>query len=295
MILVIKMKRTLFLTAFAFLYMIMVHAGPTRIPLSQAIAQHIVTVSAEATGNSYMQQGLRLTVKNTGSLNFILVMNQGVIFIPAEETAQPLLLAGEEIVPMQPLKEATINVQTFCANSSAAAPQKGLNYSYDKIAEDNLVKLLAFLKQNRMFNELGQNAVWHFTNGHSLNSVYDSGNELGSKKVMDFITNLTGKNKPDYFVKTSSSTIAGQPVHNSKTLKIFATIEQELKEPKKLTLGIYNEQGEMIQPVFENRHFGVMGHRFKVEFKAENAPEGKYYIRLKEGEKILHEKMVEVS
>lgn len=55
-------------------------AAPTRINLSQALQQHMVTVTAEATGNSYMQQGLKLTVKNTGSLNFILVVNQGVTF-----------------------------------------------------------------------------------------------------------------------------------------------------------------------------------------------------------------------
>lgn len=274
---------------------IAVYAGPTRIPLSQAIQQHIVTVSAEATGNSYMQQGLKLTVKNTGSLNFILVMNQGVIFTPAEENVQPLILAGEEIMPMQPLKEATINVQTFCANSSASAPQKGMKYSYDKVAEDNLVKLLAFLKQNRMFNELGQNAVWHFTNGHSLNTVYEVNNEFTSKKVLDFITALTGAQMPEYYVKTSPRTVAGQPVYNPKVLKIFATFEHELQAPKKLSLGIYNEQGEMIQPVFENRNFGATGHRFKVEFEAENVSAGKYYIRLKEGENTLNEKMVEVK
>lgn len=274
---------------------IAVHAGPTRIPLSQAIMQHIVTVSAEATGNSYMQQGLKLTVKNTGSLNFILVMNQGVTFTPVDVTAQPLLLAGEEILPMQPLKEATINVQTFCANSNAAAPQKGMKYTYAGIAEDNLVKLLAFLEQNRMYNELGQNAVWYFTNGHSLNTVYDAGNEFASKKLLDFMTTLTGEKKPEYFVQTSSTTTAGQPVYDPKTLKIFATFEEELEEPKKLSLGIYNEQGEMVQPVFESRHFAARGHRFKVEFEAKGVEAGKYYIRLKEGETILRETMVEVK
>ncbi len=289
------MNRILFLAALGIIQTTAVHAGLTRIPLSQAIQQHIVTVSAEATGNSYMQQGLKLTVKNTGSLNFILVMNQGATFTPADVAAQPLLLAGEEIVPMQPLKEATVNVQTFCANSNAAAPQKGMKYTYARIAEDNLVKLLAFLKQNRMYNELGQNAVWYFTNGHSLNTVYDAGNEFASKKLVDFMTNLTGEKKPEYFVQTSSNIAAGQPVYNPKTLKIFASFEEKLETPKKLTLGIYNEQGEMVQPVFENRNFGAAGHRFKVEFEAKNVPLGKYYIRLKEGETTLRETMVEVK
>lgn len=289
------MNRIFFLAAIGMVQAIAVYAGPTRIPLSQAIQQHIVTVSAEATGNSYMQQGLKLTVKNTGSLNFILVMNQGVIFTPAEENVQPLILAGEEIMPMQPLKEATINVQTFCANSSASAPQKGMQYSYAKVADDKLVKLLAFLKQNRMYNELGQDAVWYFTNGHSLNTVYDVGNEFASKKLLDFMTTLTGEQKPEYFIQTSSSTVAGQPVYNPKTLKIFASFEEELTTPKKLTLGIYNEQGEMVQPVFENRNFAARGHRFKVEFEAKGVPAGKYYIRLKEDETTLRETMVEVK
>ncbi len=289
------MNRILFLAVLGIVQTTVAHAGPTRIPLSQAIQQHIVTVSAEATGNSYMQQGLKLTVKNTGSLNFILVMNQGATFTPEDVTAQPLLLAGEEIVPMQPLKEATINVQTFCANSNAAAPQKGMKYIYARIAEDNLVKLLAFLKQNRMYNELGQNAVWYFTNGHSLNTVYDAGNEFASKKLVDFMTNLTGEKKPEYFVQTSSTTTAGQPVYDPKMLKIFATFEEELEEPKNLSLGIYNEQGEVVQPVFENRNFAARGHRFKVEFEAKNVPTGKYYIRLKEGETTLSETMVEVK
>lgn len=268
---------------------------PTRMDLSQALKQHIVTVTAEATGNSYMQQGLKLTVKNTGSLNFILVMNQGVTFNAKDERVQPLLLAGEETVALQPLKEASINVQTFCANSTAAAPAKGQVYEYAGMADANVIKLLAFVKQNRMFNELGQNAVWTFTNNHDLNTVYDAANEFASKKLLEFLVPSSGKAAPAYYVKAATVTTAGQPVYNPKTLKIYANFEEKLDAPKKLTLGVYNEQGETVQPVFENRSFGAAGHRFKVEFEAKNAAAGKYYIRLKEGETLLRETMVEVK
>lgn len=270
-------------------------AAPTRINLSQALQQHMVTVTAAATGNSYMQQGLKLIIKNTGSLNFILVINQGLTFKATDDKVQPLILAGEEIVPVQPLKEASITVQTFCANSNAMAPTNGQTYQYSGVAEENLIKLLAFLKQNRMFNELGQQAVWVFTNDHNLNSVYDGSNEFASKKLQDFLVTLTGKSRPEYYTKTGVNTVAGQTVHNPKTLKIYATFEEKLEAAKKLTLGVYNEQGTMIQPVFENRNFGPAGHRFKVEFEAKNAPAGKYYIRLKEGDAVLRETVVEVK
>lgn len=272
-----------------------INAAPTRINLSQALQQHMVTVTAEATGNSYMQQGLKLTVKNTGSLNFILVVNQGVSFNATDDKVQPLILAGEETVPLQPLKEATVNVQTFCGNSNTAAPAKGQVYEYSGMASDEIVKLLGYLKQNRLYNELGQQAVWVFTNDHNLNSVYDGNNEFASKKLQDFLTTLTGKPRPEYYVKTVMSTTAGQAVHDPKILKIYATFEEKLETAKKLTLGVYNEQGTMIQPVFENRNFGPAGHRFKVEFEAKNIPIGKYYIRLKEADGILRETAVEVN
>lgn len=279
----------------ALLYTCSAVALPTRMNLSQALQNHVVTVTAEATGNSYMQQGLKLTVKNTGSLNFILVVNQGVTFKATDDKVQPLILAGEETVPLQPLKEASLVVQTFCANSNAMAPAKGQAYRYSGMADDNVVKLLVFLKQNRMFNELGQQAVWMFTNGHNLNSVYDGSNEFASKKLQDFLITLTGQSRPEYYVKTGVNAIAGQAVHNPKTLKIYATFEERLEAAKKLTLGVYNEQGAMVQPVFENRNFGPAGHRFKVEFEAKNVPAGKYYIRLKEGDAVLRETMVEVK
>jgi len=291
-----KIKRISAFCATALLSVYVANAAPpTRMNLSQAIQQHIVTVTAEATGNSYMQQGLKLTVKNTGSLNFILVVNQGVTFNATDDKVQPLILAGEETVPLQPLKEVTVNVQTFCGNSNAAAPGKGQAYQYSGLAGDELIKLLAYLKQNRLYNELGQQAVWMFTNDHNLNSVYDGNNEFVSKKLQDFLITLTGKPKPEYYVKSSVNTVAGQAVHDPKTLKIYAHFEEKLEAAKKLTLGVYNEQGAMVQPVFENRNFGPAGHRFKVEFEAKNVPEGKYYIRLKEGDVILRETIVEVK
>ncbi|MCB0698024.1 MAG: hypothetical protein KDC07_11700 [Chitinophagaceae bacterium] len=268
---------------------------PTIINLSKAIEQHIVTVNAETTGSSYNQQALKLTIKNTGSLTFNLVMNPGVIFRPDSAGYQPLILAGEEKMYMTPLKENTITVQTFCADSRMSAPAKGISYTYQGMGNDTLVKALYFIKQNRIYNILGQSAVWMFTNGHSLNQVYDPANEFVSKKLMDYLINITGRTEPQYYVQTTVNNAVGEVVYDPKTLKIFAKFEEQLDAPKKLTLGIYNENGEMIQSVFEDRTYGKAGHRFRVEFEAIGVDPGKYYIRLKEGDAVLRETMVEVK
>lgn len=268
---------------------------PTILNLSQAIKQHIVTVTAEATGEAYNKKGLKLKIKNTGSLTFNLIMNDGVIFTPDSAGYQPLIFAGGEKLYMNPLKETEITVQTFCADSRAMAPEKGITYSFSKVAGDTLVKILGYIKDNRLYNDLGQAAIWVFTNGHNLNNVYDGSNDYVTGKLLDFITKTTGMTKPEYYVQSAVNNTPGQVVYEPKTLKIFAKFEEELKEPKTLTLGIFNEAGEMVQPVFENRRFGKAGHRFRVEFEAGNVPAGKYYIRLKEADAVLKETMVEVK
>ncbi len=89
--------------------------------------------------------------------------------------------------------------------------------------------------------------------------------------------------------------VPNQPAYVPKVLKIYAEFEIILDAPKTMTLGIFDSVGNMAQPVFENQEFPKRGHRFNVEFEATDVPAGKYYIRLKEGGKILQEKMVKVE
>lgn len=292
----IRMKQLILILSFGLMLVADVYAAPpTLLNLSKAIQQHIVTVEAVATGSSYNKQALKLTIENTGSLTYNLIMNPGVIFVCDSAGFQPLILAGEEKLFMTPLKKTTITVQTFCADSRNLAPVKGLTYTYSKVAGDTLVKVIDFIHKNRMFNDLGQSAVWMFTNDHSLNNVYDSGNDFMSKKLLDYIVKVTNRPMPEYYVQSDINTSPGEEVYTPKTLKIFAKFEEELESPKKLTLGVFNEQGEMIQSVFENRNYGKAGHRFRVEFEAKGVPAGKYYIRLKSEDVVLRETMVEVE
>lgn len=269
---------------------------PTRIPISEAIQKNLIKLEAEATGNSYMKQGLKFTIENRGSLSFILVMDIGATFKPEEEGYQPLILAGGETVFLGPLRKGEqIKVQTFCGNSDASAPKEGIKYTYSGKASDTLVTILDFISKRRMFNSLGQSAVWVFTNGHDLNTVYDGGNDVMSKQLLEHIIKNTDRTMPSYFVENKINTEAGATAYEPKTLKIYAQFEEELKQPATLTLGVYNQAGEMIQSVFENRRYGSAGHRFRVQFEAQGVEAGKYHIRLSDENGVRQETEVIVQ
>jgi hypothetical protein len=267
-----------------------------RLDLSEAIRLKMVTLTeVKATGQSYKAKALRIKLENRSGSDILIKMNTGVVFKPTDPAYQPLLLAGDEPVMLAALKTAEADVQTFCADADASAPDKDLVYEFSHMASDTMVKLLQWVKKNHLFTDLGQHGVWVLTNDHSLERVYDVSRDLISKQFVEFLSALTGKPKPAYYVISDINETPGQPVYTPKALKIFAQFEQVLTAPAKLTLGVFNEEGTMVQPVFENRSFGKSGHRFRVEFEAADVPAGNYYIRLLEGARVLQETKVKVD
>ena len=287
--------RNLFFLAALVVTPILSGAAPMIVDLSHGLKTHLLSVVATTTGKSYKDKALRLTITNKSGSAMRVRMNAAVIFEADSAGMQPLVLAGEEMMLLAPFKEGILEVQTFCANSLAVAPYGGISYTYSHVGSDTLVKLLQYVKKHGMLDDLGQSAVWVLTNDHPLNDVYDPYRSVIAQKLIDYLTTLTGKAAPDYYVKKQISTTPGESVYSDKTLKIYAQFEHSLSSPAKLTLGIFNQDGTMIQTVFADRTFGKANHRHKVEFEAGGVKPGAYYIRLLKDDEVLQEKRVEVE
>ena len=269
-------------------------ANVVKMDLSEALRVHMIEVAASTTGQKYYQRALHLKLNNKSGSTIQLTVNQGAIFQPAEKGYQPLVCAGAEMITLQPFKGGELDVQTFCADADESAPGSALVYNFSKTGSDTLVKLLAYIKKNFLFDELGQKAFWVLTNGNSLSEVYDPAREMQSAKLAEYIVSIAGVPRPSYNVNVGLSTTPGTAVYSPKPLSIHAKFEQLLDAPKTLTLGVFDGEGKLVQEVFTNKQFGRAGHRFTVTFNSSDAPAGKYYIRLKEGETVLEERMVEV-
>ncbi len=271
-------------------------AAPLRVTLKMALDNHLASVEAVATESGYRGKGLRLKITNKSGSQLMMTMDQGLIFSPTDAKQQDLMLAGGETnLFIQPFKDATLDVQTFCAEARDAAPTPGAAYTFSKTGDTQLVQVLQYLKRFYMFDALGQSAVWVVTDGYNPATAYDAGRDVQARKLVEFLVGLTGRKADAYFTQYGQNTTAGQPVVQPKPLRIVAGFEQLLDAPKKLTLGVYDEKGAMIQKVFADQMFGRAGHRFRVEFQSANVAAGKYFIRLKEGETVLQETAVRVQ
>lgn len=266
-----------------------------KITLSDAIEQKLVSVTAINPKGKYTGSSLTLSVTNVHSSTLQIKVNPGIIFKPLDGSFQPLVLGGQELLVVQPKKTGSIDVQVFCGNAPLGCPGVGAVYQYAQVGSANLIKVLQFIKEQNLFDYLGQSAVWVITNAHGLDNIYDPERPEIATKLIGLLASLTNMPAPTYYAVHQTAQTPGQAAYNPKALKIIAKFEVLLDAPKTLSLGVYDETGTMIQKVFEKETFERKGHRFEVEFESENVPAGKYFIRLTEGSDVLQEKMVAVE
>jgi len=263
--------------------------------LSDAIKDRSVSMDAVNFEGRYKGKTTNLKIANNSKNDLDIKVNPGIFLEPDDSNCQPMLLAGGEQLTIKAGTTREIAVMTFCGNAPKNCPGKDLHYSFSHVGNDTLIKVLEFIRANALYDFLGQSAVWVITNGHSLTNLYDDARQGTAQALMEYILKLTGGKRPEYYAVEQSNEAPGQPAYVPRPLKIIAAFELRLDAPKTLTLGVFNDKGEMVQKVFENKEFFATGHRFDVEFEAADVPPGKYYIRIKEYDQVLQEKMVEVK
>ncbi len=279
------------------LYPGLVSAAIRNLKISDAIKNKVIKLTAINTLGQYSGKAIKLTAtsvrKEKDSLN--LIVDIGIILKPADSAYQPMILAGGDTLLMEPNKAAEISVYVFCGNSSRHCPSKNLHYSFGWIGSDTLVKVLRFIRDNNLFDYLGQSAVWTITNHHSLSSVYDPERDLISKKLINAICAVTGSAPPDYYTQHPNIETPGTTAYSSKTTGIIAQFTVKLTTSTILTVGVYDINNRYIENLIDRKMFSAGAQTLNVRFDPEPYGAGKYYLRLMNPEKTLQEKKVEVQ
>lgn len=288
------MKRIFSILSFVLLPGLLLAANK-KTGLADALKNKTINMEAVNFMGLYLGKSTRLTITNNTKSTLEIKVDMGAILKPEEPSYQPMVLAGEETLVVGPHGKGQIEVLTFCGKGSASCPRKDLRYSFSHVGNDSLIQVLRYIKANKLYDALGQSAVWAVIDHHRINTVYDPERDAVSQRLIETVSRITNSPKPTYYAYVPQTAVPDQPVFQSKALKMYAQFEIVLQAPKTMTLGVFNEEGAMIQSVFENKEFGASGHRFEVEFETSTVWAGKYYIRLKEGDAVLQEKMVEVE
>jgi hypothetical protein len=271
------------------------HAAVQKSGLKAAMDKGLVRFAAVSTGETYNKKALKLRLVNNTRDALQLTVEPALIFRPADSSYQDLVLPGQEMLALAPGASGDLVVQTFCGKAQASAPGAKLEYHFRKQGDSVMIKTLHYIREHGLYDALGQQAVWVLTDNHSLEGIIDPARPKESNELLALMAKLTGKPVPAYFKHYKLSTVAGQPVFEKRLLKIVANLEWRLEQPKALTLGIFNSTGDLVQGIFEEKKMTPGIFKMQVQFEAEGAPPGKYYMRLKDGDALMKEIMVVVD
>lgn len=287
------MPKVCILLLFAVCCTVASFATVKRTSLKAAMDQGLIQVKASSAGRGY--HAMRLQVKNTGASALQLTIDTGLIFRPADTSYQDLVIPGGDNLFVAAGRETSVELNSFCGKSYASTPADSLVYRFHEKADAGMVKVLGFILQHRLYDRLGQHAVWVLTNGHELAGVFDPERAALSQQLIALLAEVTGRPLPDYYRVYGINEQPGQIAFVPKVLKMYAQFEWKQESTQVMTLGIYDEAGRMVQPVAESQEFRNGGNRVTVEFEAEDVHAGKYFIRLMNGSTVVKEQMVLVE
>jgi hypothetical protein len=270
-------------------------AKSIELTLTEAIQQNLVAVTSVSSGQSYNESGLSLKIENKGKKTLNITIDPALIFVPEDTSYQNLVVAGDIKTTIAPEGTKSITLQTYCGKSYAHGPAKDLIYHFNRQADSLMIKTLAFTKRRGINAEITQKAVWVLTNQHSLNDIYDPSNDIASKELVQFMSRLLGRAVPDYFNYYVLNKTPQEPVVPKKALRIYATFKWEMHEEDKLSLGVYDEKGNVTQKIFEEQPFKTGGYELNAKFESSNEPAGIYYIRLSSHKGLIKETKVIVE
>ena len=270
------------------------YASVRTMKITEAIAKKIIAFDGVNTLGNYTGPALKLIAKTTKKEkdSIILLIDVGIIMKPDDTSYQPMVVAGGDTMIVAPNKTAELVVNIFCGNSPRHCPRKNLHYSFLKLGSTQLIDVLSFINENKLYNYLGQHAVWVITNDSYIGNVYESGNETISKKLIKLLCSVTGKPEPKYFSITANNETPGSPAYSTKTLSIVTEFETKLKGSAILSVGVFDDKNNYIEQLIDRKLYLTGKNTIKVTFNPLPYGPGKYTIKLIGAQGVLQEKVV---
>ncbi len=272
---------------------IVVHAKEKRMSLRRALKDKLVEILPVSTGG-YCNKGLSLEVKNISKETLSVSIESGMEFKPKDTSifCQPLILLGDELLVLSAGEQKNMLLQTFCGNSEAHSPYKGIFYTFSRMQDSNLINVLRYAKRNSIPPELVQRAVWAFTNQRPLRSVYLHDYPSTSAAFVKYVATIKKKKEPAYYLEYALSGNANGPIIARGREKVYVNMSWGTNEGyRNVHVSVY-KSGEMYKSV-GGISSDKNGSTAVVELNTTRDRAGTYTVRLHDdANNILQEKVI---
>jgi hypothetical protein len=272
-------------------------ASLNHVSLKRAMMNKTISVNAISLGGRLGSKNIKLSLTNNTTRELTVDIDPALIFAPEDTSFQDLVLPGNETIVLAPSANADVKLQAFCGKSYAKGPYLDLKYHFKKQGDSNMIKTLNYVKANNVDVHLAQYAVWTFTNGRCLNTVYSHNNVRMSEDLMKYMAGLRKQKLPEFYSEDEINSTPGRPVCVPGFEKIYVVMHWGSEAgARNMHLTVYKENGEIYKTIEADREIDKYGSTVNVQFDARVDPAGVYLVKLRDDEgKIWGQKKVAVG
>ena len=259
------------------------------VSLEEAVKKGFVNLIIKSKGG-YLGEVIEMKVKNTSNRPLDVKLETGRKLDSKNNNEQDILVTKPEEFSLCSNQTKTIKVTGMCCQAHNLCPHENADYSIGRMADSNLIKLATFIDQNKYYaNFSAQQAVWAVSDNNSLGSITD-GNRTVVETLRRYVSKLTGKVIPPYevsYVRNSEREVQG------RARTIDGTFDYALPVNAHVTIGIYDENGVLVQALFQNIEHQRGNYKLYFTFRTLNLPSGVYYAKMKTNGSVGKEMKIE--
>ncbi len=259
------------------------------VSLEEAVKKGFVNLIIKSKGG-YLGEVIEMKVKNNSNRSLDFRLETGRKLDSKNNNEQDILVTKPEEFSLCSNQTKTIKVTGMCCQAHNLCPHENADYSIGRMADSNLIKLATFIDKNKYYaNFSAQQAVWVVSDNNSLGSITD-GNRTVVETLRRYVSKLTGKTIPPYeisYVRNSEREVQG----SAKT--IDGTFDYTLPVNAHVTIGIYDENGVLVQTLFQNIEHQRGNYKLYFKFRTLNLPSGVYYAKMKMNGSVGKEMKIE--
>lgn len=252
--------------------------------LPQALAEGLVTLQAEGLGG-HAGECLQATVTNVGKRPLRVVLGPGMVFQSQDTTLQDLLVVDNEEYLLAANQKRSFKLVGYCCEMYRGGPGTGAVFQLVNQSNDKLSQVANYLYKNYLDkNPMAQQAVWSVSDNADLSAVWDRAQPEKSKKLIEFLAQLTGRPVPWYRSEYAKAA-PGPQMAKRPMMMIEADWEFTLPENDSLTLAVFNAEGQQMDVLMTNKLYSSGIYTFTFSYKTNRLPKGVYWFRMR-GKKL---------
>lgn len=252
--------------------------------LSQALAEGLVTLQAEGLGG-HAGECLQATVTNVGKRPLRVVLGPGMVFQSQDTTLQDLLVVDNEEYLLAANQKRNFKLVGYCCEMYRSGPGTGSVFQLVNQSNDKLSQVATYLHKNYLDkNPMAQQAVWSVSDNADLSAVWDRAQPEKSKKLIEFLAQLTGRPVPWYRSEYAKAAPGPQMVKRPMMM-IEADWEFTLPQNDSLTLAVFNAEGQQVDVLMTDKLYSSGIYTFTFSYKTNRLPKGVYWFRMR-GKKL---------